>query len=123
VAPFTRSYVGVRKRGRKDFGSGGPIYTVYLARRLRDATRLRASMAVLIFCTAWARLALFSGTGLLFQPSLLVLAAIFLPAAVLGYFLGSHLHRRLPPGQAARAIWILLLGSGASLLWRASTLA
>ena len=101
------------------YGSGGPIYTVYLARRLGDATRLRATIAVLIFCTAWARLALFSATGLLFQPSLLELALVLLPCAVAGYFIGSHLHRRLAPRHAARAIWILLLASGASLLWRA----
>ena len=101
------------------YGSGGPIYTVYLARRLGDANRLRASIAVLIFCTAWARLALFSGTGLLFQPSLLRLAVVLLPCAVAGYFIGSHLHRRLAPERARRAIWLLLLASGASLLWRA----
>jgi len=101
------------------YGSGGPIYTVYLARRLGDANRLRASIAVLIFCTAWARLALFSGTGLLFQPSLLRLAVVLLPCAVAGYFIGSHLHRRLAPERARRAIRLLLLASGASLLWRA----
>jgi uncharacterized membrane protein YfcA len=101
------------------YGSGGPIYTVYLARRLGDATRLRASIAVLIFCTAWARLALFSSTGLLFQPSLLRLAFVLLPCAVAGYLIGSQLHRRLQPRHAARAIWMLLLASGASLLWRA----
>ena len=83
------------------YGSGGPIYTVYLARRLDDANRLRASIAVLIFCTAWARLALFSGTGLLFQPSLLRLAVVLLPCAVVGYFIGSHLHRRLAPRASA----------------------
>ena len=101
------------------YGSGGPVYTVYLARRLGNASRLRATIAVLIFCTAWARLALFSATGLLFQPSLLRLAAVLLPCAVAGYFIGSHLHRRLAPRQAARAIWVLLLASGASLVWRA----
>jgi len=101
------------------YGSGGPIYTVYLARRLGEPSRLRATMAVLIFCTAWARLALFSATGLMFQPSLLNLAAVLLPCAVAGYFIGSHLHRRLAPRHAARAIWILLLASGASLVWRA----
>jgi uncharacterized membrane protein YfcA len=95
---------------------------VYLARRLGDPLRLRASIAVLIFCTAWARLALFSGTGLLFQPSLLRLAFVLLPCAVAGYFIGSHLHRRLQPRHAARAIWVLLLASGASLLWRAASL-
>ena len=105
------------------YGSGGPIYTVYLARRLDDANRLRATIAVLIFCTAWARLALFSGTGLLFQPSLLRLAVVLLPCAVIGYFIGSHLHRRLAPQRARRAIWVLLLASGASLLWRAASVA
>jgi uncharacterized membrane protein YfcA len=104
------------------YGSGGPIYTVYLARRLGDATRLRATIAVLIFCTAWARLALFSATGLMLQPSLLNLALVLLPCAIAGYFIGSHLHRRLAPRHAARAIWILLLASGSSLVWRAATL-
>jgi uncharacterized protein len=103
------------------YGSGGPIYTVYLARRIADARRLRASVAVLIFCTAWARLALFSASGLLFQPSLLRLAALLLPCAVAGYFLGSHLHGRLAPRLAARAVWVLLLASGGSLVWRAAT--
>lgn len=105
------------------YGSGGPIYTVYLARRLGDATRLRATIAVLIFGTAWARLVLFSATGLLFQPSLLNLAVLLLPCAIAGYFIGSHLHRRLEPRHASRAIWILLLASGASLVWRAATVA
>jgi uncharacterized protein len=101
------------------YGTGGPIYTVYLARRLGDPRRLRASIAVLIFGTAWARLALFSGTGLLFQPSLLRLAVVLVPCALAGYFIGSHLHGRLRPAHAARAIWTLLVLSGASLLLRA----
>ena len=104
------------------YGSGGPIYTVYLAGRVGDAKRLRASIAVLIFCTAWARLVLFSAGGLMTQPSLLRLALLLVPCAVLGYFLGSHLHGRLAPRHAARAVWILLLASGASLLWRAARL-
>jgi uncharacterized membrane protein YfcA len=104
------------------YGSGGPIYIVYLARRVADAKRLRASMAVLIFCTAWARLALFSASGLMSQPSLLRLAFLLLPCALLGYVIGAQLHKRLPPRASARAVWILLLGSGASLVWRAATL-
>jgi uncharacterized membrane protein YfcA len=104
------------------YGSGGPVYTVYLARRVGDAKRLRASMAVLIFCTAWARLALFSASGLMMQPSLLPLAFLLLPGAVLGYLVGSRLHQRLSPRHAARAVWLLLLASGASLLFRAASL-
>ena len=74
---------------------------------------------MLIFCTAWARLALFSATGLFAQPSLLRLAIVLLPCAVVGYFIGSHLHGRLAPAHASRAVWALLIVSGASLLVRA----
>ncbi|MEO8835884.1 MAG: sulfite exporter TauE/SafE family protein [Caldimonas sp.] len=105
------------------YGTGGPIYTIYLARRLPDPKRLRASIGTLIFFSAWARFALFSGTGLLFQPSLLRLAAVLLPFAIAGYFIGSHLHGRLAPRHTARAVWTLLLASGVSLLWRAWTIA
>ncbi|HEY4956850.1 MAG TPA: sulfite exporter TauE/SafE family protein [Caldimonas sp.] len=101
------------------YGTGGPIYTIYLARRIAEPTRVRASIAVLVFGTAWARLALFSSTGLLFQPSLLRLAFLILPCAVAGYFIGSHLHGRLKPAHASRVIWGLLILSGLSLLVRA----
>ncbi|MBV9891802.1 MAG: sulfite exporter TauE/SafE family protein [Rhizobacter sp.] len=101
------------------YGSGGPIYTTYLARRVADANRLRATQAVLIFCTAWGRLALFLVSGLMLQPSLLPLAFALLPCAVLGYLAGSRLHGRLSPRHAARVVWMLLLGSGGSLVWRA----
>jgi hypothetical protein len=100
------------------FGSGGPIYTVYLARRLGDPIRLRATVATLIFFAAWARLVIFSSTGLLFQPSLLRLAALLVPCAVVGYLIGSHLHRRIAPRGAARVLWLLLFASGGSLLVR-----
>ena len=104
------------------YGSGGPIYTVYLARRIDDAKRLRASMAVLIFCNAWARLPLFAAGGLMLQPSLLPLAFLQLPCAVLGYLAGSRLHRRLAPRQTARVVSMLLLASGASLVLRAAAM-
>jgi hypothetical protein len=102
------------------YGSGGPIYTTYLARRVGETRQLRATIAVLIFCTAWARLALFSASGLMLQPSLLPLAFLLLPCAVLGYLAGSRLHHRLAPRHAARAVWLLLLASGGSLVWRAA---
>ena len=98
------------------YGTGGPIYTIYLARRIADPARVRASIAVLVFCLAWARLALFASTGLLFQPSLLRLAVLLVPCAIAGYFIGSHLHRRLQPAHASRAIWALLIASGVSLV-------
>ena len=104
------------------YGTGGPIYTIYLARRLPDVSVLRATVGVLIFCTAWLRLALFTGSGFYRQPGLLALAATLLPCAALGYFIGSRLHTRLPARRARQAIWLLLLMAGSGLLLRAAAM-
>ncbi|MEO7056050.1 MAG: sulfite exporter TauE/SafE family protein [Caldimonas sp.] len=101
------------------YGTGGPIYTIYLARRLLDKSMLRATVGTLIFCTAWLRLALFTSSGFYGQPGLLSLAAALLPCAALGYFVGSRLHARLPALRAAQAVRLLLLAAGSTLLVRA----
>lgn len=105
------------------YGTGGPIYTIYLARRLSDKARLRATLGVLIFCTALIRLALFTGSGFYGQPGLLTLAAGLLPFALMGYLLGGYFHGRLPLQRALQAVWLLLMVGGTSLLWRAYVMA
>ncbi len=104
------------------FGTGGPIYTIYLARRLPDKNVLRASISLLIFCAALVRLGLFTGSGLYRQPGLLPLALMLMPAAYLGFRGGSHLHARLPPQRAVQAVWALLILGSLSLLARAYSL-
>jgi uncharacterized membrane protein YfcA len=104
------------------FGTGGPIYTMYLARRLADKHVLRASIGVLIFSTAMVRLVLFTGSGFYDQPGLLTLALLLMPAAALGFLIGSRLHARLPTHQAVQVVWLLLILGGLSLLLRAWTL-
>ena len=101
------------------YGTGGPIYTIYLARRLADKVQLRATLGVLIFCTGLIRLVLFTGSGFYAQPGLLPLAFALLPCALLGYLAGSALHARLPTRRAVQAVWLLLIVGGASLLVRA----
>jgi uncharacterized membrane protein YfcA len=100
------------------FGTGGPIYTIYLARRLDDKAVLRATISSLIFVTGFSRLVLFSSAGLYKQPSLLLLAAILLPCALLGLYAGSHLHSRLPAQRVVQAIWVILIAGGISLVLR-----
>jgi uncharacterized protein len=102
------------------YGTGGPVYTMYLARRLPDKDTLRATIGVLIFCTAFFRLVLFAATGLYAQQSLLKLALGLMPFALGGYLIGSELHSRLPSRLAIRAVWFLLLASGIGLLVRAA---
>jgi uncharacterized protein len=98
------------------FGTGGPIYTIYLTRRLDDKAVLRATISALIFVTGISRLVFFSSAGLFNQNSLFWLAAILLPCSLLGLFLGNRLHSRLPAHYVVRAIWVILIAGGASLL-------
>jgi uncharacterized membrane protein YfcA len=101
------------------YGTGGPMYTIYLARRLSDKTVLRATIGVLIFCTALIRVVLFTGSGFYRQPGLLPLGFALLPCALIGYLAGSQLHARLPTRRALQAVWLLLIVGGASLFVRA----
>ena len=105
------------------FGTGGPIYTLYLARRIADTSRLRATIGTLILGSAIVRLVLFTGSGFFGQPGLLRLALVLVPCAIVGYLIGSRLHARLPQAQVRRAIWMLLTASGASLIVRALSVA
>ena len=100
------------------FGTGGPIYVIYLAGRLHDKSVLRATIGALIFVSGLARLALFSSAGLYAQQSLLLLAAILLPAALLGLYIGSRLHRSLPLQRVVQVVWTILIFGGISLIWR-----
>jgi hypothetical protein len=100
------------------FGTGGPVYTLYLARRIADTYRLRATIGAVILVSALVRLVLFTGSGFLAQPGLLKLSALLVPCALLGFVIGSRLHAQLPQAQVRRAIWVLLLVSAASLLVR-----
>lgn len=100
------------------FGTGGPIYTIYLAGRLHDKSVLRATISTLILASSIFRLALFTGVGLYAQRGLPLLAAVLLPCALLGLYIGNRLHRRLPTQRVVQAVWIILILGGASLLWR-----
>lgn len=100
------------------YGTGGPVYTMYLVRRLPDKTVLRATIGILILTTAFVRLALFTGSGFYAQPGLVPLALTLIPCALVGYLAGARLHAWLPAERVVQFVWLLLLAGGASLLWR-----
>lgn len=100
------------------FGTGGPIYVIYLAGRLHDKSVLRATIGALIFASGLSRLVLFTTAGLYAQQSLLLLAAVLLPCAMLGLYIGSHLHRNLPVQRVVQVVWVILIFGGISLIWR-----
>jgi hypothetical protein len=100
------------------YGTGGPIYVIYLARRLADSGAMRATISALVFGTALFRLVLFTSSGFYAHDHLLTLSLALLPCALAGYLIGSHLHTRISMRRAAHAIWLVLIVGGASLLWR-----
>jgi len=102
------------------FGTGGPVYTIYLAGRLPDAARLRATISTLIVLTAFARLLLFAGAGLYANAGIFVLAALLMPCAIAGYLTGGWLHRRIAPAKVVRVIWAVLIAAGTGLVYRSA---
>jgi uncharacterized membrane protein YfcA len=100
------------------FGTGGPIYTIYLARRVQDKGRLRATISLLLFMSALARLASFVAASLFSPPGLPSLIATMLPCALAGMYLGTHLHHRLPAHRIVQAVWAILIVGGATLVLR-----
>ena len=100
------------------FGTGGPIYTIYLARRIGDKRQLRATVSTLILVSAFARFAALLAAGVYARSGLLVLTALLVPCMLLGLYIGNRLHDRLPAKRVVQIIWVLLLVSSVSLIVR-----
>jgi uncharacterized membrane protein YfcA len=100
------------------FGTGGVLFAIFNAGRIRDKGELRASNAAMIALSSLARLGLFGAAGLLAQDGLWPLVALMLPAVAAGVLLGHRLHARVPAGAVVRAVHAVLLLAGASLLLR-----
>ncbi|HEY8049218.1 MAG TPA: TSUP family transporter, partial [Ramlibacter sp.] len=100
------------------FGTGGPVYTTYLARRIEGPT-FRATISSIILMSGVIRRVTFGTTGLLQQPGLLTQWLWMLPVCAVGVFVGSKLHARLPPLRVRQALFVLLAVSGAGVIVRA----
>lgn len=101
------------------FGTGGPVYTIYLARRISDKSALRATAALTLFVSSLIRVPLFLGADLYAQPELLLLVPAMAPFVLLGMWIGNRLHHRLPAQHVVRVVWAILVVGGIGLLVRA----
>lgn len=101
------------------FGTGGPPYVIYINHRLDKPAELRASITGFFFLEGLWRILAFFTAGLFYDKSLMMAILAALPMVGIGLWLGNHAHVRLSPAQMQRLIGLLLLGSGASLFWRA----
>nr|WP_315593880.1 sulfite exporter TauE/SafE family protein [uncultured Cupriavidus sp.] len=100
------------------FGTGGPVYTMYLSRRLPQMDAFRSTIAAVILFSALVRLAAFAGSGLLQQGDLLRSAAFAMPFSLVGLAIGSRLRRKISADAVRRALLIFLCASGVSVLCR-----
>ena len=101
------------------FGTGGPPYIIYLSHRLKDKTKLRATFSGLFTLEGGLRVVTFLATGLLLQNGMLTALLAALPIMALGLYLGHRVHLGISSRQMLNLIGALLIGSGASLIWKA----
>jgi uncharacterized membrane protein YfcA len=112
------AYGGIGGAFTSLFGTGGPIYAMYLSRRISSEAQRRATLALLIWFTSFARLALFIIAGLMWQPALFQLVLVCLPLCLLGAYSGSAIRKRLHVNHLNRLVWVIVGLAGLSLLAR-----
>jgi uncharacterized membrane protein YfcA len=100
------------------FGVGAPPYAIYLARRIADKGALRATLSNIVLLSTSIRALVFLAGGLMLADRLIT-AALLLPFALAGLWLGNRFHGRLSRLALLRTISALLTLIGASLLYRA----
>ena len=105
--------------GSSLFGTGGPVYAIYVSRRLHDPGVLRATMSTIIAISVMIRIVAFALTGLLLKMELGVAALALLGFMAGGLLLGMRLHSRMKANDVRRVVHVLLVVSGSSLVLRA----
>ena len=101
------------------FGVGGPIYATYMAARIPDPAKMRATLSAVFSFSTGLRLTVYVISGLLLQSEVWWAFLLLFPAMPVGLAIGHRLHARLTREQVGRFISVLLIASGASLLWKA----
>lgn len=102
------------------FGTGGVLFAIFNSGRIRDKGELRATNAAMIMLSSAVRLVLFGATGLLSQEGLVASALVLAPAMIAGFLIGNRLHAAVPAAAVVRAVYLLLVVAGVSLLLRAA---
>ena len=100
------------------FGTGGVLFAIYNAGRIRDKDALRATNAAMIVFSSLVRVVLFGAAGLLTQDGLLATALLLLPAMLAGVWLGNRLHASVPAAAVVKAVYALLVIAGLTLIAR-----
>lgn len=100
------------------FGTGGPANVIYLAGRLRDKAELRASILIVLIFTTATRILVFGINDFFDDKTIWIWWLCVLPACFAGVRLGHYLHDAVDNETVLRAIRLLLILSGALLIWK-----
>jgi uncharacterized membrane protein YfcA len=101
------------------FGAGGPPYAIYLSQRGLTKEQFRATLGLATLTSISLRLVAFLLTGLLLDLEVWIAAAAVVPSALIGIAVSKRLYLRMSRDTLLRAVAVMLLASGGSLLWRA----
>ena len=100
------------------FGTGGPLYMMYLSSRIPDKSVLRATSSMVVGTSVAIRAVAFGFTTLWQQQGMLTLILLLLPLMLVGYLLGSRVHAQLGGSAIRRGIAWLLLANAVLLIVR-----
>ncbi len=101
------------------FGTGGPVYVIYLSRRILEPMQLKASLATLLAAHGSIRIVMYLVTGLLLQKEVLLGALAMFPIMWIAMRLGVRLHARLSPDRVIQVMSLVLMVTGITLVLRA----
>jgi uncharacterized membrane protein YfcA len=103
------------------FGAGGPPYAIYLSQRGLTKEQFRATLGFATLTSISLRLIAFVLTGLLLEKAVWLIAIAVVPSCLLGIWVARRIFLHISRDALMRAVALLLLASGASLIWRALT--
>jgi uncharacterized membrane protein YfcA len=101
------------------FGAGGPAYAMYLSHRGLTKEQYRATLGLTTLTSISIRTVAFFAVGFLLDPKVWLYAVFVVPSGLVGIWAASHLFRRMSRDILMRAVALMLLASGASLIVRA----
>jgi uncharacterized membrane protein YfcA len=101
------------------FGAGGPPYVIYLSQRGLTKEQFRATLGFATMTSISLRVLAFLVTGLLLDVRVWIAAVVAVPAAFAGITVSRRVFRIISRDMLLRAVTVMLLASGASLVVRA----
>lgn len=101
------------------FGAGGPPYAIYLTQRGLSKEQFRATMGFATLTSISVRTIAFTLTGLLLDLEVWLKALAVVPACLAGIWVARRMYLRISREALLRAVAVLLLATGVSLISRA----